>query len=152
MRCIMIGTGGKAAPLEQAFTARGKPVLKARMVPRQDKRWLGVLPVIAFAGIAGSGEILRDARRITARASSPSTLSAIITATRAAQAAALLKEADERNAMLVTTEKDFVRLPDEDGTRARRTQAFRSRPFSIAIEFEDEAAVKALLATALANS
>ena len=49
---IIIGTGGNAAPLEQAFAARGKPVVKARMVPRQDKRWLGVLPVIAFAGIA----------------------------------------------------------------------------------------------------
>ena len=49
---IVIGAGGQAAPLEQSFTAQGKPVLKARIVPRQDRRWLSVLPVIGFAGIA----------------------------------------------------------------------------------------------------
>ena len=62
---IVIGDGGKAAPLIKAFTAQAKPVLKARMVPRQDRRWLGVLPVIGFAGIARPGEILRHARATT---------------------------------------------------------------------------------------
>jgi tetraacyldisaccharide 4'-kinase len=61
-----------------------------------------------------------------------------------------LKEAEERKAMLVTTEKDFVRIPDEEGTPLGELK-FRCRPFAIAVEFEDEAAVKALLAKALAK-
>ena len=38
--------------LAKAFEAKGKPVFKARLVPQGDPRWLGVLPVIGFAGIA----------------------------------------------------------------------------------------------------
>ena len=45
---IVIGDGSKAARLVETFTAEGKPVLKARMQPRQDKRWLSVLPVIGL--------------------------------------------------------------------------------------------------------
>jgi tetraacyldisaccharide-1-P 4'-kinase len=53
--------------------------------------------------------------------------------------------------MLVTTEKDWVRLPDEEGT-AEGELKFRSRPFLIAVEFDDVAAVKQLLAAALAKA
>ena len=37
--------------------------------------------------------------------------------------------------MLVTTEKDFVRLPEDDGSGFGELR-FRSRPLPIAIEFE----------------
>jgi tetraacyldisaccharide 4'-kinase len=146
---VAIGDGGRAAPLIEAFAREGKPVIKARMVPRQDKRWLTVLPVIGFAGIArpakffdtlrGNGARLIDARsypdhyRYSER-----------------QARSLLKEAKDYNAMLVTTEKDWVRLPDDDGSDAAELK-HRSRPFAVAIEFEDVAAVKALLAAAMAK-
>ncbi len=46
--------------------------------------------------------------------------------------------------MLVTTEKDWVRLPDDDGSDAAELK-HRSRPFAIAVEFDDMAAVKKLL-------
>ena len=49
---IVIGEEDRVATLIEAFTAQAKPVLKARMVPRQDRRWLSILPVIGFAGIA----------------------------------------------------------------------------------------------------
>src|SRR5262245_58768314 len=146
---IAIGDGGRAAPLIEAFVREGKPVIKARTVPRQDKRWLTVLPVIGFAGIArpakfldtlrGNGARLIDARsypdhyRYSER-----------------QARSLLKEAKDYNAMLVTTEKDWVRLPDDDGSDAAELK-HRSRPFAVAIEFDDVAAVKALLAAAMAK-
>jgi tetraacyldisaccharide 4'-kinase len=147
---VVIGDGGRAAPLIEAFARDGKPVLKARMVPRQDKRWLTVLPVIGFAGIArpskffdtlrGNGARLIDARaypdhyRYSER-----------------QARSLLKEAKDYNAMLVTTEKDWVRLPDDDGSDAAELK-HRSRPFAIALEFDDVAAAKALLAAAMAKA
>jgi tetraacyldisaccharide 4'-kinase len=147
---VVIGDGGRVAALIEAFARDGKPVIKARMVPRQDKRWLTVLPVIGFAGIArpskffdtlrGNGARLIDARsypdhyRYSER-----------------QARSLLKEAKDYNAMLVTTEKDWVRLPDDDGSDAAELR-HRSRPFAIALEFDDVAAVKALLTAAMAKA
>src|SRR5262245_10150636 len=147
---VVIGDGSRAALLIEAFARDGKPVIKARMVPRQDKRWLTVLPVIGFAGIArpskffdtlrGNGARLIDARsypdhyRYSER-----------------QARSLLKEAKDYNAMLVTTEKDWVRLPDDDGSDAAELK-HRSRPFAIALEFDDVAAVKALLTAAMAKA
>ena len=146
---MVIGSGGQAAPLEQSFTAQGKPVLRARIVPRQDRRWLSVLPVIAFAGIASPEKFYATLGANGARVIAKRSFGDHHRYT-SRQAAALLKEAEERKAMLVTTEKDWVRLPDEEGTPLGELK-FRSRPFAIAIAFEDEDAVKALLANALAK-
>ncbi|MGC1178043.1 MAG: tetraacyldisaccharide 4'-kinase [Methyloceanibacter sp.] len=144
---LLIGEGDKAAPLVKAFEAQGKPVLKARMATWADSRWLGVLPVIGFAGIANPKNFYSTLTVHGAR----------LVATRSfpdhhryteRQAARLLKHAREENAMLVTTEKDWVRLPEDDGTALSELK-FRSRPLPIAIEFADAAALKELLMTAL---
>jgi tetraacyldisaccharide 4'-kinase len=147
---IVIGDGSKAAPLAEAFAGQGKPVLKARMVPRQDRRWLGVLPVIGFAGIARPEKFFATLRNNGAR----------LIDTRAfpdhhryreRDARRLLKAAKEQNAMLVTTEKDFVGLADEEDTALGELK-HRCRPFPIAVEFDDAAAVKALLSAAIAKA
>jgi tetraacyldisaccharide 4'-kinase len=147
---IVIGDGSKAAPLVDAFTGQGKPVLKARMVPRQDRRWLTVLPVIGFAGIARPEKFFATLRNNGAR----------LIDTRAfpdhhryreRDARRLLKAAKEQNAMLVTTEKDFVRLADEEDAALGELK-HRCRPFPIAVEFDDAAAVKALLSAAIAKA
>jgi tetraacyldisaccharide 4'-kinase len=147
---VIVGTGGNAAPLEQAFAAKGKPVLRARVIPRQDKRWLGVLPVIAFAGIATPEKFYATLSANGARILAKRSFGDHHRYTRR-EAAALLKEAEERKAMLVTTEKDFVRIPDEEGSPLGELK-FRCRPFPVVVEFEDEAEMRALLAKALAKS
>jgi tetraacyldisaccharide 4'-kinase len=146
---LVIGEGSKAAAMIEAFTAKAKPVLKARIEPRQDKRWLSVLPVIGFAGIARPEKFFAMLRNNGAR----------LIDTRAypdhyryseRQARSLLREAKDYKAMLVTTEKDYVRLPDEapeDGALGELKH--RSRPFSIALEFDEPEAVKTLLAAVL---
>ena len=147
---VVIGSGHKTASLADAFKALSKPVFTARIVSRQDSRWLRVLPVIGFAGIANpqkffatlgtNGAGLEEKRafpdhyRYTNR-----------------EAAALLKLAKDRKAMLVTTEKDWVRLPDEEGTPLGELK-FRSRPFAIAVQFDDAAGVKELLAATIAKA
>jgi len=147
---VVIGSGDKAASLADAFKAQSKPVFTARIVSRQDSRWLRVLPVIGFAGIANpqkffatlgtNGAGLEEKRafpdhyRYTNR-----------------EAAALLKLAKDRKAMLVTTEKDWVRLPDEEGTPLGELK-FRSRPFAIAVQFDDAVGVKELLAATIAKA
>ena len=146
---IMIGDGSRAARLVEAFTAEGKPVLKARMQPRQDKRWLSVLPVIGFAGIARPEKFfatLRNngARLIDARAYPDHYRYS------ERQARSLLKEAKDYNAMLVTTEKDYVRLPNgavEDSALVELKH--HSRPFLVAVEFVDAERVKALLSATI---
>ena len=50
--------------------------------------------------------------------------------------------------MGVTTEKDWVRLPDDDGTECSELK-FRSRPLLIDIEFADGANLKRLLVEAI---
>ncbi len=145
---IVIGDGGKAAPLIAAFQAQCKPVLKARMIPRQDKRWLGVLPVIGFAGIARPEKFFATLRNNGARLIDARSYPDHYRYSER-QARSLLREAKDYNAMLVTTEKDWVRLP-EDADTALGELKHRSRPFLIAIEFDDAAAVKALLAKTIA--
>jgi tetraacyldisaccharide 4'-kinase len=144
---IVVGDGEKAARLAETFTASGKPVLKARMEPRQDKRWLGVLPVIGFAGIARPEKFfasLRNngARLIDARAYPDHYRYS------ERQARSLLREAKDYNAMLVTTEKDWVRLPDDPDSAAGELK-HRSRPFAIDVVFDDPAKLRDLLKAAI---
>jgi tetraacyldisaccharide 4'-kinase len=144
---LVIGEGKKADGLVSAFERAGKPVLRAKTAPNCDARWLGVLPVIGFAGIArpskffstlkanGAGLIAShaypDHHRFTEK-----------------EAKALLKEADEKKAMLVTTEKDWARIPDDDEDSALTELKHRSRPFPILMTFEDEEKAKDLLGAA----
>jgi tetraacyldisaccharide 4'-kinase len=146
---IVIGDGGRANSLVDTFEAKGKPVLKARMVPRQDKRWLSVLPVIGFAGIANPKKFYRTLAEHGARVSETRSFPDHHPYTER-QASHLLNWAREWNCMLVTTEKDWVRLPEDDGS-ARAELRHRSRPFPVAVEFADPEAVKLLVEGALAK-
>jgi len=144
---LVIGEGKKTASLIATFESAGKPVLKEKIEPNCDPRWLGVMPVIGFAGIArpskffttlksnGAGLIAShgfpDHHRFTER-----------------QARALLKEADTQKAMLVTTEKDWARLSDDDEESAAAELKQRSAPFPIMVTFEDEESLKELLSAA----
>ncbi len=147
---VVIGDGGKAAPLIETFARQGKPVLRARVVPRQDRRWLSVLPAIGFAGIARPEKFFDTLRANGARLINTRSYPDHCRYSER-QARSLLKEAKDHNAMLVTTEKDWVRLPDGDGSDAAELK-HRSRPFAIAIEFEDVAAVNELLSAAMAKT
>lgn len=144
---LVIGEGGKAASLIDAFARAGKPVLKARIAADCDARWLSVLPAILFAGIGRPEKAFATIRNNGAR----------VIATHAfkdhhryteREARALLDEAEAKKAMLVTTSKDWVRLPDTPDTALGELK-HRSRPFPVALKFDDEATVMALLETAL---
>ncbi|MGB6346533.1 MAG: tetraacyldisaccharide 4'-kinase [Methyloceanibacter sp.] len=142
---ILIGDSGRSAPLVKDFEATGKTVFKARMTIRGEGRWLGVLPVIGFAGIANPKKFFatlsQNGARLVATRSFPDHH-----AFSERQAGRLLKQASRGNAMLVTTEKDWVRLPEDDGTSLSELK-FRSRPLPIAIEFPDSALARLLVET-----
>jgi tetraacyldisaccharide 4'-kinase len=140
---LLVGDGGKAVPLVKSFEAANKSVLKARMTPRGDPRWLSVLPVIGFAGIANPAKFYATLSQNGARLTGTRSFSDHHPYTER-QAERLLRWAREWNAMLVTTEKDWVRLPEDDGTELSELR-FRSRPLLIAIEFADGNRLKRLL-------
>jgi tetraacyldisaccharide 4'-kinase len=121
---LLIGDGGKTAPLAKSFEAANKPVLKARMAPRGDPRWLGVLPVIGFAGIANPRKfyatLSQNGARLTGTRSFPDHIP-ILSGRQSG-----CSDGRGRETLLVTTEKDWVRLPDDDGMEP--PSPFRSRP------------------------
>ncbi len=141
---LVIGDGNKAAALALEFERAGKPVLNAAIVPRDDPRWLGVLPVIGFAGIARPEKffatLMANGARLVARKSFPDHHRFTDK-----DAAALIEEENAKACMLVTTEKDWARLPDDDKATPQGELKFCSRPFPIALKFEDEAMLKKLL-------
>jgi tetraacyldisaccharide 4'-kinase len=146
---IVIGEGDEAVSLAGAFAKSGKPVLQARMKPGGDPRWLGVLPVIGFAGIARPEKFFAtlqaNGARLERRRAFPDHHRYTVK-----EAASLLKAATEQKCMLVTTEKDWVRLPEDRDTPLGELK-FRSRPLPIVIAIEDEAALKQLLSAAKAS-
>ncbi|MFW2391908.1 MAG: tetraacyldisaccharide 4'-kinase [Methyloceanibacter sp.] len=146
---LVIGDGKKADRLVAAFETAGKPVLRAKVTPNCDARWLAVLPVIGFAGIARPNKFFATLKSNGARLIESHSFRDHHRFTEK-NARALLKEADEKKAMLVTTEKDWARIPDEDEDSALTELKNRSRPFPILVTFEDDEQAKDLL-SALAS-
>ncbi|MBM3544302.1 MAG: tetraacyldisaccharide 4'-kinase [Alphaproteobacteria bacterium] len=140
---LVIGEGGSAASLADAFSQHGKTVLQATIAPNCDPRWLGVMPAIGFAGIARPGKFFATLRANGARVIDTRSFPDHHRYTER-EARRLLDAAQEKNAMLVTTEKDWARLPDEDGTALGELK-HRSRPFPIVVKFADEDALMQLL-------
>jgi tetraacyldisaccharide 4'-kinase len=146
---ILIGDGNKASALCRRFAASGKLVLKARLQPTQDTRWLSVLPVVAFAGVARPEKFFSTLRQHGARIEETKVFPDHHRYSNG-QASALLALAQARKCMLVTTEKDWVRLPDDRDTPAGELK-FRSRPLPVVLRVGDEAALGDLLMPALAR-
>jgi len=146
---IVIGNGKAADPIASWMKAQGRPVLAAGLVPDQETSWLSKAPVLAFAGIgrpekffktleAEGGELVgqvafADHHRFTE-----------------ADAERLLSEAKAKNAQLVTTEKDWVRLPADRGPLGDLKSA--ALPLPVRLRFAGESAVKTLLKPILVRS
>jgi len=145
---VVIGEGKKADGVAADFTRAGKPVLRAKILPNCDARWLSVLPVIGFAGVARPNKVFATLKSNGARLIASHGYPDHHRFTEA-QAKALLKEADEKSAMLVTTEKDWARLPGDDAESALAELKHRARPFPILVRFEDEEKAKDLLSAAV---
>ena len=143
---LVIGEGKKADALVRRFEANAKPVMRATMTPNCDPRWLTVLPSIGFAGIARPSKFFATLKSNGARLVASHAFRDHHRLTEK-EARRLLDEAEAKKAMLVTTEKDWARLSEdnEEEDSAIAELKKRSRPFPIVISFDDEASVIALL-------
>ncbi len=133
---VMIGADANAA----AF-GFGGPVLRADLVPTNGAAWAGV-PVVAFAGIGRPRKFFDTLASLGAalRGTYPF---ADHHAYKRRQIERLLIIAKERNAVLVTTEKDFVRVPAD--------LAAQIRTVPVELRFADPPALLRVLAQGLAG-
>ena len=106
---LVIGEGKKGDALIKRVRATGKPALRATIEPDCDPRWLAVLPTIGFAGIARPSKFFATLKSNGARLVSSHGFGDHHRFTEK-EAKRLLDEAEAKNAMLVTTEKDWARL------------------------------------------
>jgi tetraacyldisaccharide 4'-kinase len=146
---LMIGDGPAGAVAAREAEARGLTVFRGRLVP--DAASVAALTgsrVLAFAGIG-------DPEKFFATLGAAGVDVAIARGFpdhhrfTAAQAAALVAEADRAGLSLVTTEKDFVRISHK---RALAALAARSRVLPVALEIEEEDRFRRLVLAAVAAS
>lgn len=142
---VLIGDGDRASTVLRAAASRKLPVLKARLETVNDPRWLSVLPAIGFAGIARPEKFFRTLKKLARVVETvPFADHHVYTPT---DAETLLKRAAEKKAMLVTTEKDWVRLPQDDGPLGELRH--KSRPLAMKLVFEEPDRLQAIVAATL---
>ena len=110
---LVIGEGAPGARILAEARARGLPALRGRLVP--DPAAAAALagrPVLAFAGIGRPQKFFASLREIGAEIRETRAFPDHHAFT-AAEVAGLVADAARANLLLVTTEKDRVRLPDD---------------------------------------
>ena len=137
---IVVGDGSAAAPVAAAIAAQHKPVLSAHL--RADQAAVQSLRgkrVLAFAGIGDPDRFFRTLRgcgiEVVAERAFPDHHPFSEN-----EIAALIAEAGRNSLMLVTTEKDLVRL------RRDREEATDIVAFPVTLEFDDAALFRKFVA------
>ena len=140
---IVVGDGSAAAPVAAAIAAQHKPVLSAHL--RADQAAVQSLRgkrVLAFAGIGDPDRFFRTLRgcgiEVVAERAFPDHHPFSEN-----EIAALIAEARRNSLMLVTTEKDMVRL------RRDREEASDIVAFPVTLEFDDAALFRKFVANRL---
>lgn len=141
---VVIGEGDRAAPLIRAAARTGRATQRAQLVPVRIREWRRA-PLLAFAGIGRPEKFFDSLRAIGATVAKTVVFPDHHRFT-AAEAARLIAEADAEGLMLVTTEKDLVRLSGEGGVLADLRE--RAEAFPVVLEFENPAAIDDLIAKA----
>lgn len=133
------------ADVTQVF---GGLILRARVAPAGDLKWLNNAGVLAYAGIANPARFFRLLEAQGARLIGRRTFSDHHTFTDA-EASELLKDAEAIGARLVTTEKDFVRLHGTTGPRGELRDISLTLPVIAVFPAKDQAVLVRKLAAVL---
>lgn len=136
---VLIGDGHAADGVAAEISARGKPVLRARLKPdAASVARLQGKPVFAFAGIGDPERFFRSLRAcgIEVARTRPFADHHIFSRD---ELAALAAESKREQLTLVTTEKDLARLRGAEGVPDGIVS------FAVQLEFDDMAALKQLI-------
>lgn len=143
------GSSHITAGLSQWLDGR-KPVLQALTMPVGDVAWLKGAGVVAYAGIGAPGRFFDLLERLGARIVARRVFGDHHALTEP-EAQSLLREAREKRAVLVTTEKDQVRLNGRQGGLAELREASRTLPIAVQFDVADREKLKSMMAAALAR-
>jgi tetraacyldisaccharide 4'-kinase len=124
------------------------PVLDARIAASGAIEWLSGAPVVAFAGIGVPDRFFATLRTLGARIADEIPFPDHHAFT-PSDATRLLDLARVQGAILVTTEKDRVRLAGLDGPLAELRNATRALPVRMKLEARDEGRLMALIEGAI---
>ena len=138
---LVIGEGAAADSVTKIIAARGVPVWRAHLAPDPDTvAALRGRRVLAFAGIGDPGRFFNTLRANGIEVVAERRFADHHRFT-LADIDGLIAEAGRAGLMLVTTEKDLVRL--RGGELASRAKAIV--PFPVTLQFDDASAVRAIL-------
>lgn len=142
---IVIGDGERGEPLIRTAARAARPVLRASIRPVRVREWRKE-PLLAFAGIGRPEKFFASlaAAGATVKRAVPFADHHRFTED---DAAALLARAEAEKLRLVTTEKDMARLGGATGG-ALATLREKASAFGVMLEFENPAAVGAMIETA----
>lgn len=141
---VLIGEGGAE------FEAGDLPVVKARLCPSSDAEWLRGQRVVAFSGIGRPGKFfatLRECGAELALAQAFPDHHAFANI----EALALMAKAADLDAMLVTTEKDWVRIGTRSSPLADLKARARTLPVKLTFPGDSEAWLREFISARLCN-
>ncbi len=145
----LVVVGQSSAPDLAGILDRGLPVFRARLAPDAGGvAALGGGRVLAFAGIGDPEKFFATLRDAGIAVAATRSFSDHHRYTRA-EAAALCERADRENLILVTTEKDTVRLRGDDKVAQLTARAIA---LTVTLVLEDEASFKTLLLEKVARA
>jgi tetraacyldisaccharide 4'-kinase len=135
---------------ETAFGEHPKdvPVLRARIAPTEDAAWIRSGPVLAYCGIGRPGKFFATLRELGAQIAEAVPFPDHHAFTED-DARDLIGKAARLGAILVTTEKDGVRIATSRPILAKLKTESRTLPIKLAVAPESEAALGQLVSAAL---
>ncbi|GLR86951.1 tetraacyldisaccharide 4'-kinase [Bradyrhizobium iriomotense] len=140
---VLIGDGQAADDIAAEITARGKPVLRARLKPEAASvASLFGKPVLAFAGIGDPERFFRTLRASGVEVARTRPFADHHMFSKA-EIDALVDEASREQLTLVTTEKDLARLRGMAGLAADIV------PFAVTLEFDDTPSLRSFVSDRL---
>lgn len=148
---LKIGEGDRAEVVERAAEVFGLPVLAADLAPDAEvaARLLG-RPVVAYAGIGRPAKFFATLERIGARVVEARSFDDHHPYSEA-EAGELLALSQRHDAILVTTEKDMMRLEGSDGALRRLAAESVMLPVRLVPDAASAARLDGLLEAALAG-
>lgn len=124
------------------------PILTAAVEPGRASDWISGTAVVGFAGIGNPGRFFQLIERLGGRLVARYSF-ADHQPLAEADATRLLADARHRDAVLVTTEKDMVRLAGAQGARAELRETARALPIRLVLGSDDRRRLREMIAAAL---
>lgn len=141
---ILIGRGANCAPPLRDVL----PLIKAEIQPAGDTAWLRERPILAFSGIGHPEKFFKTLREMGAQLVGEQIFPDHHPFTEA-EALSLMKSAAESSAQLVTTEKDWVRIPPVSGPLGDLKAAAHALLVRLAFDAQEEQTLRELLLSRL---